>query len=215
MGTNGEVDVNNNKTQTITTKNPDGTYSTINVIMTNGKPSVEYVISLIWNAQDSEGNPITRTRAVQAGKSLSMRDIDVPEKEGYTFRKWYTDPQLTNEYRFGTAVNSSFYLYAGWDINVYTVAVERYAPVYGTTGQYRQIGRTTQRVNWSDLAIEPSREVTGYDIQIIGGKAAYYQDSALTVPFSFDTPITKNMTVYALYQPKIYNVTFVDRKSVV
>ena len=70
MGTDGSVDVDNNKTQTITTRNPDGTFSTINIIMTNGVPSVEYVINLIWNAQDSAGKPITRTRAVEAGKSL-------------------------------------------------------------------------------------------------------------------------------------------------
>ena len=139
-----------------------------------------------------------------------MRDIDVPEKEGHTFTKWYTDPQLTNEYRFGSAVNSSFYLYAGWDINVYSVVVNRIAPVYGQSGQYRQISRTTQRVNWNEKAVEPARDITGYDIQTNSdGSYKYYSDSQLTVPFSFDNAIKGNTTVYALYSPKTYNVTFV------
>lgn len=37
-----------------------------------------------------------------------------PEKEGYVFAGWFTDPDCTVEYNFDTKVAKSFTLYAGW-----------------------------------------------------------------------------------------------------
>ena len=44
-----------------------------------------------------------------------------PTETGYTFKGWYSESTLTNEYSFDSAVNSDITLYAKWEINQYTI----------------------------------------------------------------------------------------------
>lgn len=45
-----------------------------------------------------------------------------PTRTGYTFDDWYSDAGLTTPYVFGTMPNSNNTLYAGWNINQYTIS---------------------------------------------------------------------------------------------
>ncbi len=44
-----------------------------------------------------------------------------PTRAGYTFKGWYKDSELSNEYDFALAVNENFTLYAKWEAKTYTV----------------------------------------------------------------------------------------------
>lgn len=61
---------------------------------------------------NSNGGTAVASSVVKYGKTVS-RPSD-PMKDGYIFRKWCTDPQLTSEYDFNSVVKSNITLYADW-----------------------------------------------------------------------------------------------------
>lgn len=118
-----------------------------------------------------------------------------PTRIGYTFAGWYTDKALTQRFDFAnTAVTADTQLFAGWNIDQYTVSfnsdggtVVADIPVeYGMT-----VAAPT----------EPTR--TGYTF------TGWYVDAAHTQLFHFTTtPITANMQLYAGWSTNQYTVTF-------
>jgi len=55
------------------------------------------------------------TQTVASGKSAEQPAQ--PEREGYYFTGWYTDPSLSESWNFANGVKESCTLYAGWDRN--------------------------------------------------------------------------------------------------
>ena len=112
-----------------------------------------------------------------------------PEKEGYTFAGWYTDPQLTNEFDFETVLgtNMFFTLYAKWAKESYTVSFVD--TILGTV-----IAPVT--VNYNEtmegkMPIVPVVDGWKFD--------GWYTDEFRTNLFDVTTKITENITLYAFW----------------
>lgn len=72
---------------------------------TGGRP----IYTVTFETGISEGIP---SQQVISGTALVSPSV--PYRESYELEGWYTDPELTKRYEFGTPVYSSFTLYANW-----------------------------------------------------------------------------------------------------
>lgn len=108
-----------------------------------------------------------------------------PTRQGnYAFGGWYLDEALTNSFDFNTQITSNITLYAKW-LNVYSVT-------FNTNGG-SQIA--TQMITHGQKPAEPQDPIKeGYNF-IGWSKKADDLD-----PFDFNEVITKNTTIYAIYE---------------
>ena len=109
--------------------------------------------------------------------------VSNPEKTECVFGGWYSDEALQNEFDFDTKILDDITLYAKWTvINYYNVKFE-------TNGGG---SIDTQRIKEDELATKPSDPTKNNSI--FGG---WYTDEELNNSFDFNTPITKELTLYA------------------
>ena len=118
-------------------------------------------------------------------------------KYGVIFAGWYTDEDCTDEYDFDTPVTADLDLYAKWQIKTYSVT---FNSIGGT-------GVPSQTVNHGARFAEPNKPArAGFKF---GG---WYDDATFkAVPYSFDTPVTADLILYARWIPEdiiTYTVTF-------
>lgn len=117
-----------------------------------------------------------------------------PTKEGYTFLGWYEDVDATTPYLFGTMPAYDFTLYGDWSINQYTITFDSQggSPVDSITEDY------------ATPISEPEEPVLfGHTFD------GWYQDEALSVPFTFDTMPAEDLTLYAKWTPDDYSITYI------
>lgn len=117
----------------------------------------------------------------------------------YEFAGWYMDPEGQTPYNFeqATMPAGDVIVYAKWVPRTFTVRFDlnyvgaQDAPVDQTVAAYAK-------------AVEPE-DPTRDGFQFTG----WYRDSKCTEPFSFDTQITEDMTIYAgWYTSESYRVTY-------
>lgn len=119
-----------------------------------------------------------------------------PELPGYSFAGWYSDEACTKEYNFLNEVKSDLAIYAKW-LQVYTV---QFLSNGGT-----EIG--SQAIIDGNCVSEPSSPSrSGY---LFGG---WYTESELTNCYSFSTPVSSNIILYAKWTPINYTVVFNGNK---
>ncbi|PZT52556.1 InlB B-repeat-containing protein [Paenibacillus silvae] len=120
---------------------------------------------------------------------------NTPTRIGYTFAGWYTDKALTQRFDFAnTAVTADTQLFAGWNIEQYTVS-------FNSDGGTVVADIPVEYGMTVTAPTEPTR--TGYTF------TGWYVDAAHTQLFHFTTtPITANMQLYAGWSTNQYTVTF-------
>lgn len=47
----------------------------------------------------------------------TLKDIEIPDKTGYTFIGWYADPQCTQNYDLDSPVTNNIAIFSKWDLN--------------------------------------------------------------------------------------------------
>lgn len=115
---------------------------------------------------------------------------ETPTKEGHTFTGWYLDEDCTQPYD-GRPITEDMQLYAGWEINKYTVS-------FNSNGGEAVEALT---VDWNSTPSElptPTREGHTF-LGWFDGDSAY--DNA---------PITADKTLTAHWQINTYTVTFMS-----
>ena len=110
-----------------------------------------------------------------------------PTKEGYTFTGWYLDEDCTQLYS-GTTIEEDTVLYAGWQINTYTVT-------FNSNGGSAVASQT---VEWNKSAMLTTPTKTGYNF--LGW---YLSDGNQYI----NQPITVDTTLNAEWEIKSYAVT--------
>lgn len=115
---------------------------------------------------------------------LATKPTD-PEKEGYTFTDWILNEEV---FDFNTPIKNDIILVASFEINKYTVTFD----IDGTT--------TTQEVEHAQKATKPSDPVKE------GFNFVYW--SVDGEEYDFDTQVTSDLTLVALFSYKPYIVTF-------
>lgn len=113
-----------------------------------------------------------------------------PTRDGYKFEGWYTDSDLKNAYDFSKTVTSDLDLYAKWTkIETPVTPVEDHTVTFHpANGQ----SNFTQAVADGNKAVKPTDPTqNGYTFN------GWYTDSALTNAYDFDTPVNKDIDLYA------------------
>jgi uncharacterized repeat protein (TIGR02543 family) len=116
----------------------------------------------------------------------------VPEKDGYTFIGWFSNPELTDEIILTTMPMEDIDAYAKWALNDYTISFESYggSDVTDITVPYM-----------SNLSLPtPMRE--GYTF------LGWFEDSGISSPFTKTQMPLGDITLYAGWQINQYTIVF-------
>ncbi len=119
-------------------------------------PNERYTVSFDLNYSGNSGS--IAEQILKYGE-MAVKPSD-PERAGYLFDGWYTEPACDNEYAFTSPVKSSFILYAGWTeepVSEATSSEEESKDIY-PEGAY-----IVKRFSTSDIAWE---QVPKADIDI-------------------------------------------------
>ena len=142
---------------------------------------------------DSMGGTSVPSQTVVSGNTVA-RPAD-PVREGYTFTGWFVDAGCEVAYDFATPVTGNITLYAGWEeVVTYTVTFE-------SNGGTSVPSQTVVSGGTASEPSEPTRE--GYWF------TGWFVDAACTSLYSFGTPVTADITLYAGWSNSpVYTVTF-------
>lgn len=153
---------------------------------------------------NSQGGSAVESQRVVIGGYATKPATD-PTKEGYDFVYWATDAAGTNEFRFNTtAINANITLYAKWTETICDVtfdsdggsAVETQNVGYGNKAIFPEIpvkeGYSFEMWRTRKEVEVPTSETDENDEPIMTTEYQYEE-------FDFSTPITEDITLYALW----------------
>ena len=143
-------------------------------------PAVSWTVTF-----ETNGGSAVAPQTVIEGGTVSVPAP--PTKSGYSFAGWYTDPGLTQAYDFSAPVTASFTLYAKWT----EAAVPSYTVSFVTNGGTAVAPQTVEQGQTAARPADPTRSGCVFD--------GWYSDAALTQAYSFSTPVTGSLTLYAAW----------------
>lgn len=136
---------------------------------------------------------------VKQGEALICAN---PTRDGYTFDYWCTDSALENPYDKSTPVTGNLDLYAHYTKNSGETPVKKTYSVDFVTNCGASV--TSQTIAENDKVIRPTVENPGKQL------VNWYYDSACTMVWNFDNPVTQALTLYAKWvdlNPAIVSTT--------
>ena len=122
--------------------------------------------------------------------------IEDPFKTGYTFIGWYNENEEKVEYPI--TVTKDITLHSKYKINKYTVTYINEGAKY----------IEDQQINYKEKAVkpEPNPSKIGYTFK-------YWSLKENGEEYTFNSEITKNITLYAVYEINKYTVTYINEES--
>ena len=153
----------------------------------DGNPVPEQKHQVIFDANGGKWNDGSIfTVEIADGEPIWDYRPSVPHRSGYNFKGWYSDKTATKPYDPNSVITEDTILYAGWTKHrVYKVTFE----AEGGTAVAPQL------VSRGGKVPEPaSPEKDGYAF------AGWTMDTATGILFDFSTPITSNITLYAIWK---------------
>lgn len=119
-----------------------------------------------------------------------------PSKEYYTFKYWSLE-ENGDSYDLSTKVTKDITLYSVYDINKYTVTF---------IDKGKEIDK--QELEAGSLVIAPKVSMEGYTFK-------YWSKKENGKEYNFNLPITRNLTLYSVYEINKYNVEFYDSNKLI
>ena len=116
--------------------------------------------------------------------SQTVAQPEDPVREGFVFGGWYTDEDRTSEYNFASKVRSDVTLYAKWTAEIVTHNVT----VISAEGSV-------------SYTVDDGGTLDGVYEYEAGGETAFFTDADHTAAYDPATPVTGDMTVYAVFTP--------------
>jgi len=132
---------------------------------------------------DSNGGSEVDSETINYNESATKPED--PTKEGYIFKGWYIDSDLTTEYDFDTIVTENMILYAKWEEITYTVS-------FDSNGGSEVDSETVTYKGKATKPSDPTKE--GYTFK------GWYTDSSLTTEYDFNSEVTEGMILYAKWE---------------
>ena len=135
------------------------------------------------------------TQKVMAGVSPynSANRVGTPQEAGMVFEGWYTDNEYTTLFSDKTPLFKDMTVYAKWSKKTYTVSFRI------TNG----IAPDKQVVETGEKAVKPEvPAIDGYTFD------NWYSSSTYANVFDFESPITKDTTIYGRYTVNRWTVSF-------
>ncbi|WP_175580095.1 MucBP domain-containing protein, partial [Enterococcus florum] len=132
---------------------------------------------------ETNGGSELMDQAIEKGEKL-LRPAD-PVKEGFTFKGWYKDSQLTEAWDFDQLVTTDMTLFAKWEAQaaVQGRVVTKYVD---TTGKELSNREESEGVVGTPYTTIP-KTISGYSIQGIPGNATgFYLDGTITVIYTYE-----------------------------
>ncbi len=131
----------------------------------------------------SNGGSAVESQVVSEG--MTARQPQMPYREGFAFRGWYLDEELTQPYDFATPVTADLVLYAKWEAG--DASYVTFMLNDGTDSAYLMelvaFGSPVERPE------DPSMELYGF--------RGWFTEPEATHAFDFSTPITGTTFLYA------------------
>jgi uncharacterized repeat protein (TIGR02543 family) len=126
------------------------------------------------------GSPVPSLLVPSGEKARRPSD---PTRKDAAFAGWFTDSALTVPYNFDSAVAEGLILFAKWtEAAAFTVSFDSRGGSE-VTPSYVPAGGTASR------PVNPTKKDAAF--------AGWYSDSALTVPYSFGSAVTADLTLFA------------------
>ena len=122
-----------------------------------------------------------------------ITSIQNPTKEGYTFTGWYT--KGNEKVSYPITVTENITLYSKYEINSYKVSY------YNEGKKYIE----DQKINYGENALKPNTNPSK-----IGYTFKYWSLKENGEEYEFSTKITKDITLYAVYEINKYSVTYIN-----
>ncbi|MCR5328300.1 MAG: InlB B-repeat-containing protein [Saccharofermentans sp.] len=126
----------------------------------------------------------TAPSAQTVEKGSTATEPEEPTAEGYEFGGWYKDSACRTSYNFSSAVTSNITLYAKWTALTYTVTFSNNG--HGGTAP------SNQTVKYGDSVEKPEDPSEEYLVFY-----GWYEDSACTKAYDFDSPVTSDIDLFA------------------
>lgn len=157
-----------------------------------------YTLYAVWEAKTNRlifnGNGATsgemEEMSIKTDESVSLIDCRFT-KTGYSFKGWATETDGSVKYGnkaiYTMGAESSYTLYAVWEINQYTIILE-------LNGGAADTDSITQ--NYNTVVEPPVATRSGYNF------VEWYADSEFNTIYNFSTIPAENITVYANWQMK-------------
>ena len=166
--------------------------------------------TISFKANGKTHSTISRTVGTN-GYTISAADFPptAPEREYYTFDKWYIDEALTTE-AVGQTIFISCALYAGWTANTYSIT---YKYKYNG-GEYENVDNSaynkTTYTYEDSFFLAPAFSKDGYKFY------RWYSDEACTEPITQISGMGENITLYGEFidaDVEVYVVTYVNSNN--
>jgi len=152
------------------------------------EPTTAYTIKF-----NSSGGSSVENMTVKCGNTV---DLPTPIKEGYSFKGWFTDLSLKDEFKSTNKVESNLTLYAKWE--KITEPTVTYIVKFNSNGGSNVEDITADNGNTINLPT-PTRE--GYAFK------GWFKESSLESEFKSTDKVESNLTLYAKWN-KIITLTF-------
>lgn len=166
--------------------------------------------TITFKANDKTHSTISRTVGAN-GYTISAADFPptAPQRDYYTFDKWYIDEALTTE-AVGQTIFISCALYAGWTANTYSIT---YKYKYNG-GEYENVDNSaynkTTYTYEDSFFLAPAFSKDGYKFY------RWYSDEACTEPITQISGMGENITLYGEFidaDVEVYVVTYVNSNN--
>ena len=135
-------------------------------------------------------------KTMEVKRNTKLEDITIPVNEGYSFVGWYTDSKCTEAVSTDFVMNKNTVFYTKWEVQKFDVLFK-----------YGDQTLTSQRLETGEYITKPTQK---FDVELVFQD--WYSDEALTTPFDFNTPITKDTNIYAEYT-NIATVYFINGRT--
>lgn len=165
--------------------------------------------TITFKANGNTHSTISRTVGAN-GYTISAADFPTaPQRDYYTFDKWYIDEALTTE-AVGQTIFISCALYAGWTANTYSIT---YKYKYNG-GEYENVDNSaynkTTYTYEDSFFLAPAISNDGYKFY------RWYSDEACTEPITQISKMGENITLYGEFidaDVEVYVVKYVNSNN--
>ena len=140
------------------------------------------------------GNEVILTENVIEGHKVTSKEA--PYKKGYLFDKWYSDEGLTIENNFDEKIMGNKTIYGKYNENKHTVTYINEGTTYYTEEVLDSFTAKGPNTNPSKI---------GYTFK--------YFSKDKKVAFDYNSEITEDITLYAVYEINKYTVTYINEGS--
>lgn len=196
--TSYELIKKNDTTQTVITndvdKLPAGEYIVRPAITLTGTDAAKYgktEKNAVLTIRDSAHVISFNSTGGSYVEEMTVRDNETvtaptPTRAGYKFAGWYSDSKLTKAFDFAAPITKDVTLFAKWEKEIsYTVG-------FDTQGGSKV--ETAAVVEGSKVTVPADPTKAGYKF------AGWYADKEYTKAYDFNTPVTKDVTLFAKWE---------------